>query len=147
MGFPFDEMAKRLIGFWPSVVVSTAAKTCQSCRCSVCGGGTFLTTGNEFRGQQYSVGAAHRYCHDERNGGVTGNDFIWRGEGGEVMFGVGSVFFCWLGLAIEGHRGVASLANTARYGKAMRLALRSDGCAQPTTSDRLLATCNHKNPS
>ncbi|ABM57285.1 hypothetical protein Veis_1525 [Verminephrobacter eiseniae EF01-2] len=73
-------MAKRLIGFWPSVVVSTAAKTCQSCRCSVCGGVTFLTTGNEFRGQQYSVGAAHRYCHDERSGGVTGNDSIGRGQ-------------------------------------------------------------------
>ncbi|WP_265657763.1 hypothetical protein [Verminephrobacter eiseniae] len=39
---------------------------------------------------------------------------------------------CWSALAIEAHRGVASLANTARYGQA----LRSDGCAQPATSDR-----------
>ncbi|WP_265701698.1 hypothetical protein [Verminephrobacter eiseniae] len=50
--------------------------------------------------------------------------------------GVASPIICRSGLAIEAHRGVASLANTARYGQAMRLALRSDGCAQPTTSDR-----------
>src|SRR6218665_1542443 len=122
MGFPFDEMAKRLIGFWPSVVVSTAAKTCQSCRCSVCGGGTFLTTGNEFRGQQYSVGAAHRYCHDERSGGVTGNDFIGRGVA-QVQPSVASPIICRSALAIEAHRGVASLANTDRYG------LRDAPCA------------------
>ncbi|WP_265297510.1 hypothetical protein [Verminephrobacter eiseniae] len=39
-------------------------------------------------------------------------------------------------LAIEAHRGVASLANSLGMGCALRLALRSDGCAQPTTSDR-----------
>ncbi|WP_265657217.1 hypothetical protein [Verminephrobacter eiseniae] len=49
---------------------------------------------------------------------------------------VASPIICRSALAIEAHRGVASLANTARYGQAMRLALRSDGCAQPTTSDR-----------
>src|SRR6218665_192713 len=48
--------------------------------------------------------------------------------------GVPSPVICRSALAIEAHRGVASLANTARYGQAMRLALRSDGCAQPTTS-------------
>ncbi|WP_265659445.1 hypothetical protein [Verminephrobacter eiseniae] len=48
---------------------------------------------------------------------------------------VASPIICRSALVIEAHRGVASLANTARYGQAMRLALRSDGCAQPTTSD------------
>ncbi|MCW5294282.1 hypothetical protein [Verminephrobacter eiseniae] len=48
---------------------------------------------------------------------------------------VASPIICRSALAIEAHRGVASLANTARYGQAMRLALRSDGCAQPATSD------------
>src|SRR6218665_1750360 len=48
---------------------------------------------------------------------------------------VASPIICRSALAMEAHRGVASLANTARYGQAMRLALRSDGCAQPTTSD------------
>ncbi|WP_265685469.1 hypothetical protein [Verminephrobacter eiseniae] len=48
---------------------------------------------------------------------------------------VASPIICRSALAIEAHRGVASLANTDRYGQAMRLALRSDGCAQPTTSD------------
>src|SRR6218665_649485 len=48
---------------------------------------------------------------------------------------VASPIICRSALAIEAHRGVASLANTARYGQAMRLVLRSDGCAQPPTSD------------
>src|SRR6218665_1713152 len=43
---------------------------------------------------------------------------------------------CGSALAIEPYRGVASLANALGIGGAMRLALRSDGCAQPTTSDR-----------
>src|SRR6218665_3706759 len=47
-----------------------------------------------------------------------------------------SPIICRSALAIEAHRGVASLANTARYGQAIRLALRSHGCAQPTTYDR-----------
>jgi len=38
-------------------------------------------------------------------------------------------------VAIEAQRGVASLANTLGMGCVMRLALRSDGCAQPATSD------------
>ncbi|WP_265656358.1 hypothetical protein [Verminephrobacter eiseniae] len=49
---------------------------------------------------------------------------------------VASPIICRSALAIEAHRGVASLANTLGMGRAMRLALRSDGCAQPTTSDR-----------
>ncbi|WP_265657795.1 hypothetical protein [Verminephrobacter eiseniae] len=49
---------------------------------------------------------------------------------------VASPIRCRSALAIEAHRGVASLANTLGMGGAMRLALRSDGCAQPTTSDR-----------
>ncbi|WP_157048455.1 hypothetical protein [Verminephrobacter eiseniae] len=49
--------------------------------------------------------------------------------------GVASPIICRSALAIEAHRGVASLANTLGMGCAMRLALRSDGCAQPTTSD------------
>ncbi|WP_265659460.1 hypothetical protein [Verminephrobacter eiseniae] len=48
---------------------------------------------------------------------------------------VASPIICRSALAIEAHRGVASLANTLGIGCAMRLALRSDGCAQPTTSD------------
>ncbi|WP_157048396.1 hypothetical protein [Verminephrobacter eiseniae] len=48
---------------------------------------------------------------------------------------VASPIICRSALAIEAHRGVASLANTLGIGGAMRLALRSDGCAQPTTSD------------
>src|SRR6218665_328193 len=48
---------------------------------------------------------------------------------------VASPIICRSALAIEAHRGVASLANTLCIGCAMRLALRSDGCAQPTTSD------------
>src|SRR6218665_1632377 len=47
-----------------------------------------------------------------------------------------SPIICRSALASEAHRGVASLANTLGMGCAMRLALRSDGCAQPTTSDR-----------
>src|SRR6218665_2019118 len=50
--------------------------------------------------------------------------------------GVASPIICRSGLAIEAHRGVESPANTARYGQAVRLALRSDGGAQPPTSDR-----------
>src|SRR6218665_1303276 len=50
--------------------------------------------------------------------------------------GVASPIICRSALAIEAHRGAASLANTLSIGCAMRLALRSDGCAQPTTSDR-----------
>ncbi|WP_265305754.1 hypothetical protein [Verminephrobacter eiseniae] len=53
-----------------------------------------------------------------------------------VRPGVASPIICRSALAIEAHRGVASLANTLGIGCAMRLALRSDGCAQPTTSDR-----------
>ncbi|WP_265701821.1 hypothetical protein [Verminephrobacter eiseniae] len=49
---------------------------------------------------------------------------------------VASPIICRSALAIEAHRGVASLANTLGIGCAMRLALRSDGGAQPTTSDR-----------
>ncbi|WP_265286696.1 hypothetical protein [Verminephrobacter eiseniae] len=49
---------------------------------------------------------------------------------------VASPIICRSALAIEAHRGVASLANTLGIGRAMRLALRSDGCAQPATSDR-----------
>ncbi|WP_265302499.1 hypothetical protein [Verminephrobacter eiseniae] len=49
---------------------------------------------------------------------------------------VASPIICRSALAIEAHRGVALLANTLGIGCAMRLALRSDGCAQPTTSDR-----------
>src|SRR6218665_876935 len=49
---------------------------------------------------------------------------------------VASPIICRSALAIEAHRGVASLANTLGMGCAMRLALHSDGCAQPTTSDR-----------
>src|SRR6218665_882372 len=49
---------------------------------------------------------------------------------------VASPIICRSALAIEAHRGVASLANTLGIGCALRLALRSDGCAQPTTSDR-----------
>ncbi|WP_265701702.1 hypothetical protein [Verminephrobacter eiseniae] len=48
---------------------------------------------------------------------------------------VASPIICRSALAIEAQRGVASLANTLGIGCAMRLALRSDGCAQPTTSD------------
>ncbi|WP_157048627.1 hypothetical protein [Verminephrobacter eiseniae] len=48
---------------------------------------------------------------------------------------VASPIICRSALAIEAHRGVASLANTLGMGCALRLALRSDGCAQPTTSD------------
>ncbi|WP_265685688.1 hypothetical protein [Verminephrobacter eiseniae] len=48
---------------------------------------------------------------------------------------VASLIICRSALAIEAQRGVASLANTLGIGCAMRLALRSDGCAQPTTSD------------
>src|SRR6218665_2869542 len=43
--------------------------------------------------------------------------------------GVASPIICRSALAIEAHRGVASLANTLGMGCAMRLALRSDGCA------------------
>ncbi|WP_265658046.1 hypothetical protein [Verminephrobacter eiseniae] len=50
--------------------------------------------------------------------------------------GVASPIICRSALAIEAHRGVASLANTLGIGCALRLALRSDGGAQPTTSDR-----------
>ncbi|WP_265302465.1 hypothetical protein [Verminephrobacter eiseniae] len=49
---------------------------------------------------------------------------------------VSSPIICRSALAIEAHRGVASLANTLGIGCALRLALHSDGCAQPTTSDR-----------
>src|SRR6218665_1841554 len=49
---------------------------------------------------------------------------------------VASPIICRSALAIGAHRGVASLANTLGIGCAMRLAPRSDGCAQPTTSDR-----------
>ncbi|WP_265701761.1 hypothetical protein [Verminephrobacter eiseniae] len=49
---------------------------------------------------------------------------------------VASPIICRSALAIEAHRGVASLANTLGMGCALRLALRSDGCAQSTTSDR-----------
>src|SRR6218665_743249 len=49
---------------------------------------------------------------------------------------VSSTIICRSALAIEAHRGVASLANTLGIGCALRLALPSDGCAQPTTSDR-----------
>ncbi|WP_265659405.1 hypothetical protein [Verminephrobacter eiseniae] len=48
---------------------------------------------------------------------------------------VASPIICRSALAIEAHRGVASLANTLGMGCAMCLALRSDGGAQPTTSD------------
>src|SRR6218665_2758802 len=64
---------------------------------------------------------------------------IVRAEAGQVHAdkeaSVASPIICRSALAIEAHRGVESLANTARYGQAMRLALRSDGCTQPTTSD------------
>src|SRR6218665_604871 len=53
-----------------------------------------------------------------------------------LLTGVASPIICRSALAIEAHRGVASLANTLGIGCARRLALRSDGCAQPTTSDR-----------
>ncbi|WP_265259663.1 hypothetical protein [Verminephrobacter eiseniae] len=43
---------------------------------------------------------------------------------------------CRSALAIEAQRGVAALASTLGMGCALRLALRSDGCAQPATSDR-----------
>src|SRR6218665_2607752 len=43
---------------------------------------------------------------------------------------------CRSALAIEAHRRGASLANTLGMGRVLRLALCSDGCAQPTTSDR-----------
>ncbi|WP_265659482.1 hypothetical protein [Verminephrobacter eiseniae] len=52
-----------------------------------------------------------------------------------IMPSVASPIICRSALAIEPHRGVASLANTLGIGCTMRLALRSDGCAQPTTSD------------
>ncbi|WP_265302791.1 hypothetical protein [Verminephrobacter eiseniae] len=52
-----------------------------------------------------------------------------------ILASVASPIICRSALAIEAHRGVASLANTLGIGCAMRLALRSDGCAQPTTSD------------
>ncbi|WP_265685607.1 hypothetical protein [Verminephrobacter eiseniae] len=54
----------------------------------------------------------------------------------DCIFSVASPIICRSALAIEAHRGVASLANTLGMGRAMRLALRSDGCAQPATSDR-----------
>ncbi|WP_265685442.1 hypothetical protein [Verminephrobacter eiseniae] len=67
----------------------------------------------------------------------------WRGSGENCGIlastsstSVASPIICRSALAIEAHRGVASLANTLGMGCAMRLALRSDGCAQPTTSDR-----------
>ncbi|WP_265301779.1 hypothetical protein [Verminephrobacter eiseniae] len=47
-----------------------------------------------------------------------------------------SPIICRSALAIEAQRGVAALANTLGMGCAMRLALRSDGGAQPATSDR-----------
>ncbi|WP_265306808.1 hypothetical protein [Verminephrobacter eiseniae] len=60
-----------------------------------------------------------------------------RGRSAQVCgASVASPIICRSALAIEAHRGVASLANTLGMGCAMRLALRSDGCAQPTTSDR-----------
>src|SRR6218665_916379 len=49
---------------------------------------------------------------------------------------VASPIICRSALAMEAHRGVAWLANPLGIGRAMRLALRPDGCAQPTTSDR-----------
>src|SRR6218665_1125249 len=49
---------------------------------------------------------------------------------------VASPIICRSALAIEAHRGGASLANTLGMGCALRPALRSDGCVQPTTSDR-----------
>ncbi|WP_265659370.1 hypothetical protein [Verminephrobacter eiseniae] len=53
-----------------------------------------------------------------------------------MRLSVASPIICRSALAIEAHRGVASLANTLGMGCALHLALRSDGCAQPTTSDR-----------
>ncbi|WP_265701732.1 hypothetical protein [Verminephrobacter eiseniae] len=52
------------------------------------------------------------------------------------LLSVASPIICRSALAIEAHRGVASLANTLGMGGALRLALRSDGGAQPATSDR-----------
>src|SRR6218665_1242043 len=49
--------------------------------------------------------------------------------------GVASPIICRSALAIAAHRGVASLANTARYWQGMPLAVASDGRAQATTSD------------
>ncbi len=43
---------------------------------------------------------------------------------------------CRSALALEPHRGVASLANAVGIGGATRLALQSDGGAQPSTSGR-----------
>src|SRR6218665_3242686 len=57
-----------------------------------------------------------------------------------------SPIICRSALAIEAHRGVASLANTARYGQAMRLALRSDGWAQPTPTHPCAAPNVHNAP-
>src|SRR6218665_2998884 len=54
----------------------------------------------------------------------------------EVTPSVASPIICRPALAVEAHRGVASVANTLGIGRTIRLALRSDGCAQPTTSDR-----------
>ncbi|WP_409374605.1 hypothetical protein [Verminephrobacter eiseniae] len=62
----------------------------------------------------------------------------WRkrvAKSGACCSSVASPIICRSALAIGAHRGVASLANTLGMGCAMRLALRSDGCAQPTTSD------------
>src|SRR6218665_822486 len=47
---------------------------------------------------------------------------------------VASPIICRSALAIEAHRGVASLANTLGMGCAMRLALRSHGGAPPPPS-------------
>src|SRR6218665_1841625 len=48
--------------------------------------------------------------------------------------GVASPNICRSALAIETDRGVGSLANTLGIGGAMRLAVRSDGWAPPSTS-------------
>ncbi|ABM57286.1 hypothetical protein Veis_1527 [Verminephrobacter eiseniae EF01-2] len=82
---------------------------------------TFLTTGNEFCGQQYSAGAAHRDCHDERSGRHWKRPH-WAGAA-QMQPSVASPIICRSALAIEAQRGVASLANTARYG------LRDAPCA------------------
>ncbi|WP_265701663.1 hypothetical protein [Verminephrobacter eiseniae] len=75
--------------------------------------------------------------------GGQGGPGLHFGKGGGIVSpcqrihaSVASPIICRSALAIGAHRGVAALANTLGIGCALRLALRSDGCAQPATSDR-----------
>src|SRR6218665_4115768 len=80
---------------------------------------------------------AARHARHERRGMGADPDWAWMARNDcDNRFGssaehasVASPIICRSALAIEAHRGVASLANTLSIGCALRLALRSDGCA------------------